>query len=344
MAEAARSAVEAAPAISVIVPTWQRRDSLLRLYEALARQTIPAADYELIVSIDGSEDGTREALAGLAPAFRLRTVWQPNGGRAAALNAGLRLARGALVVLLDDDMEPSPSLLEAHVRAHEEDPAPRGVMGAVPVRIPEAAPPAARYIGGKFNGHLENLGHAGYTLRLTDFYSGNFSVRRDVLLGVGGFDEDFRAYGNEDLELSLRLRRAGVALVYEPTAIAVQYNDKDFATLARDSTAEGSTAVQLARKHPEVFAELKLGTFDRAPRLQRLVRTALLAASRRWTSLPAALVAVERMMASAGLTRPAFYRLALGYCYWLGARAALAQNDGQHANAALAALARKLEA
>ena len=50
--------------ISVVIPTFQRRAATQRALQALARQTLPAADYEVIVSIDGSEDGTREMVAG----------------------------------------------------------------------------------------------------------------------------------------------------------------------------------------------------------------------------------------------------------------------------------------
>jgi GT2 family glycosyltransferase len=342
MPAAPQLSAAAAPAVSVVVPTWQRRASVLRLCAALAHQTLPPERYEVIVSVDGSEDGTREALSATMPPYALASLWQPNRGRAAALNAGIRVARGDLLVFLDDDMEPSPALLQAHLRAHEGGSL-RGVMGAVPVRLDDAAPPASRYIGGKFNGHLENLRRPGYTLRLTDFYSGNFSIRREVLQQAGGFDEDFRAYGNEDLELSLRLRAAGVTLVYEPAALAVQHNDKDFRALARDSLAEGRTAVQLARKHPEAFAQLKLGTFGEGPRSLRLLRAALLAGSRRWPTLPDALVRLERTLARAGLEGEPFYRLALGYFYWLGARAELAEQGGR-ATAGLERLARELRA
>lgn len=331
-----------APAASVIVPTYRRRASVLRLCEALAKQTLPPERYELIVSIDGSEDGTREALEALHPPYALSVLWQPNRGRAAALNAGIRCARGMLVVLLDDDMEPAPELLEAHIRAHA-DGTPRGVMGAVPVHIDAGAPPAKRYIGEKFNRHLENLRRPDYTLRFTDFYSGNFSLRRDTFLDVGGFDESFREYGNEDLELSLRLRRAGIALVYEPAALAVQHNSKDFATLARDSMAEGRTAVQLARMHPEIFGELKLGTFHDGPRTLLALRNTLFGLSRRWTSVPQAIVALERWLARTGLAGEPFYRLALGFFHWLGARSALAQ-DRTSMSDELARLARELRA
>jgi len=309
--------------ISVVVPTYQRRARVLALLDALGRQTRPAASFEVVVSVDGSTDGTLEALRSLATGFALRTLWSRRRGRAGALNAGIEVSSGELTLLLDDDMVPGPELLAAHWRAHEGRPR-IGVMGAVPIDIDAAAPPDVRYIAAKFNGHLANLARPERTLELTDFYSGHFSIPRDVLVEIGGFDEEFRMYGNEDLELSFRLARAGVALVYEPSAVARQHNDKRFPALAEDSVAEGHTAVMFALKHPEAFAHLKLGTYAQGPRLLRLVRDWLLQISPRETRPPAWLLRLERVIARVDPPGIAtFYRLALGYLYWLGVREAI---------------------
>ena len=328
---------------SVVVPTHQRRDSLLRLCAALARQSVSSDAFELVVAIDGSTDGTREALARLAPPYRLLARWQENRGRAAALNLAIAAATGALLIVLDDDMEPAPTFVEAHLRAHA-DGGRRGVFGAVPVVIEPSMPPAARWVAGKFNRHLANLRSAGRPMLLTDFYSGNFSLRRELLLEVGGFDESFRMYGNEDLELSHRLARAGVSLAFDADACARQYNDKSFAALARDSMAEGRTAVLFAEMHPEVFERLKLGTFEDGPPVGRAIRDGMLALSRRWSRLPGAVERLELLLSRLhppGM--PAFYRLALGYFYWLGVEAELRSRAGvERGGDGLARLAARL--
>jgi GT2 family glycosyltransferase len=312
--------------VSVIVPTHERRASVLRLCDALSRQSVAPTLFELVVSIDGSSDGTREALQERAFPYRVKALWHPRGGRAAALNAGVAAAAGSLLILLDDDMEPAPAFIEAHRRAHA-DGARHGVMGAAPLLVGAEATPAARYLASRFNGHLRNLARPDYQRRLTDFYSGNFSIRRDLLLEVSGFDEDFREYGNEDLELSHRLARAGVRVSYSPDALARQHNDKSFADLTRDRVAEGRTAVLFASKHPDVFDELKLGTFHDGPRVLRAIRDTLLAIGRRWSGLPDALQGLERVLARARLPGVSvFYRLALGYFYWTGVAAQLREN------------------
>lgn len=313
--------------LSVIIPTYQRRASVERALRALAAQTLPAAMVEVIVSMDGSQDGTREMLAQFSAPYALRVLWQPNAGRAAACNAGIRAATGELIVLLDDDMEAAPELLEAHRQAH----ATRsrlGVMGAVPMRYAASAPPVVAYVGAKFNQHLVRLAQPNHRLQLRDFYSGNFSIRREVLLSVGLFDEAFKIYGNEDLELSLRLQQAGVQLRYCAEALAYQHYEKGFAGLARDHIAKGRTAVLMTQKHPETFADLKLSTYRQASLPWRGLRASLLRLGRVWPGTTAFVIAsigwLERW-------RPAhlhlFYTLALDYCYWLGAQSALGEQD-----------------
>jgi GT2 family glycosyltransferase len=306
--------------VSVVIPTYRRKDALLRALRALATQTIGADSYEVVVVVDGSDDGTLEAAETSSTAYALRVLWQPNRGRAAACNAGVAIALAELVVLLDDDMEATPPLLEAHLRAHPVG-ARLAVIGAAPMVVgPSPSAPVA-YVARKFNRHLDHLARAGGPLGLRDFYSGNLSIRRDVFEAVGGFDERFAIYGNEDLELSLRLTAAGVALAYEPAAIAYQSYDKDFNGLARDNVSKGRTAVLLARLHPEARVQLKLGTFAREPLPRRLIVSALLAATRFVPSTREHVVALGTWLGARRLPGvQAIYPIVLDYLYWCGAR------------------------
>ncbi len=333
--------MNAMPYLSVIIPTYQRRDSVARELRALVRQSLPPETFEVIVSIDGSQDGTRELVEAFSAPYGLRCVWQPNRGRAAACNAAIRIAQGEVLVILDDDMEPAPDCLEYHWRAHPI--ASRfGVMGAVPICPEESDPPVAAYIAAKFNQHLNNLAQPNHRLTLRDFYSGHFSVRRDVLLEVGLFDEVFRIYGNEDLELSLRLRACGVMLIYAPEALAYQHYSKDFTALARDTIAKGQTAVLLAAKQPEALPDLQLSAFDQGSWRWRLARDILLMLSRRWSSTPEKVAAIVSWLERRRVKQLHLcYRFALDYMYWLGAKAALLKNH--HSGQVLAPLVSRHE-
>lgn len=318
--------IDANATISVVIPTYQRCHSVHRLLTALGQQQIDPQQVEVIVSIDGSEDGTHEMATGFAAPYQLHILWQPNGGRAAACNAGIRCAAGDLLILLDDDMEPIPTFLAAHRQAHLG--ADRlGVMGAVPIHVDETSSPTVRFVGTKFNDHLQRLARPDHRLQLRDFYSGNFSIRRQTLLDVGLFDEAFRIYGNEDLDLCVRMQQAGVTLIYSPDAAARQHYIKDFAGLAQDNLAKGRTSVLLASKHPQIFDALKLSLYGQGSRRWRLARRLLLSASNLWPRTPDLLIALVTRLEQRGSTRLHLgYSFILDLFYWLGVRAALRES------------------
>jgi GT2 family glycosyltransferase len=312
-----------APLVSVIIPTYERCASLRRALEALSQQTLAPEAFEVVVAIDGSHDHTEAMVAAFDARHALRALWQPNRGRAAAANAAIRLARGDVLVILDDDMEPAPGCLAAHLRAHRNG-GQRCLMGAVPIGVDTQTPVITRYVGAKFNEHLQKLAEPNHRFVLRDFYSGNMSIRRELLEEVGLFDEAFRIYGNEDLELSLRLRKAGVRLAYSSDALAIQHYSKSFDGLARDTFAKGRTAVLLARKHPDAFADLQLANYGRGPRTWRAVRRLLLESSRLFRGTPAAIIALTGLLERVGVRHfRLYYWLVLDYFYWLGARTEL---------------------
>lgn len=309
--------------ISVVIPTYQRCASVRRALDALARQTLPATDYEVIVAIDGSDDGTKEMIDRFPAPYRLASTWQANQGRAAARNAGIRLATGDLIVCLDDDMEPVPGCLLAHQEAHPPG-SRRAVVGAVPIPVDASSPPVAHYRHAGIKAHLDRLARPGYQPGFRDIYSGNLSVPRDVVLEVGGFDESFKLYGHEDYELALRLLKGGVELVYSPQAMAYQRYEKDFPALARDCVARGHTAVLFALKHPDVAARLKLATYREGSHIWRFLRSVLLWLSRWLPWVPDAVIGFVRWLERGRPRRlDRYYTLALDYFFWVGAASAL---------------------
>lgn len=309
--------------ISVVIPTYQGCASVRRTLEALARQTMAATEYEVIVPIDGSDDGTKEMIAHFHAPYRLSAIWQPNQGRAAARNAGIRIAMGHLIVFLDDDMEPVPGFLLAHHDAHPPG-SRRAVIGPVPIPDDASLPPIVHYRRCGTNTLLDRLAQPGYKLGFRDMYSGNLSLPRDVVLEVGGFDEAFKVYGYEDYELALRLLKTGVELAYSPQAMAYQRYDKDFAALARDCVARGHTAVLFALKHPDVASNLKLATYREGSRKWRLLRSLALRLSRWLPWFPDSLIGFMKWLERRQPRRlHHHYTLALDYFYWVGAGSAL---------------------
>ena len=229
-----------APPVGVIIPTHQRRESLSRTLDSLARQTAPADQYEVVVALDRCTDGTVELLERYRSPYDLRVIASSGCGRAAACNAALSAVRGDVVIILDDDMQVVPSFVDHHRRHH-----PRGVAALRTRRgAGRAATTRARLRLGTFarSSTRTSLGSQdpGHAYVPRDFYSGNVSLRSEVLRSVGGFDESFTAYGNEDVELWVRLAAAGVSFRFDPQALALAGVPQGPSRAGRRHDGEGS--------------------------------------------------------------------------------------------------------
>jgi glycosyltransferase involved in cell wall biosynthesis len=305
--------------VSVIVPTYNRCSALRRMLQKLEQQSLPPTMFEVVVGVDGSTDSTVEMLESVSAPYSLRWVAGAHGGRAAACNSALRLAEGELVVIFDDDMEPAPTCLDAHRREHAEHPR-RCVMGASPIVFDANAPPHVRYVATKFAEHLERLAQPSHRFQLRDFYSGNVSLAREELLAVGFFDERFRTYGNEDLELAHRLVSNRVALAFSPEALAVQRYDKSLGQLAADELSKGRTAVMFAELRPDARAGMRLAALEAQPVHRRALRRVLLWATRAIPKFPSLVLHALRIAGRLAPTRvQRAYPFAFDYLYMLGA-------------------------
>jgi GT2 family glycosyltransferase len=232
------------PFLSVVIPTYNRKESLLIALDALKRQTLPVERFEVIVVSDGGTDGTAEAVHAREYPYRLRFMEQPNSGPSAARNNGARAACGQVVVFLDDDIEPVAEFLEVHARAHEADPC-LALIG------PQSMPPGewfpvwiawehrmlerqyARFRAGEWEAGPNNL------------YSGNFSVRRSHLLEAGGFDEKFKR--QEDVELGFRLAALGLRFRLDLRANGYHRPERTFESWYTTPYLYGIRDVQMAR-------------------------------------------------------------------------------------------------
>lgn len=256
--------------ISVVVPTFNRRELVKRTVESLFEQKFPGGQFEIVVVVDGSADGTAEALRAMKPPCRFTVVEQENGGLASARNAGARVAVGELLLFLDDDMLCVPELVQAHVDAHRH--SPRTVGFGCIFLSPDSPPSLAaecfnREMGAFYLRHdmqdpeaLEGLEHV----------FGNSSLPRELFSEAGGFDASFRM--REDLELWVRLAEMGVRASYVERAIAFQYYAKTDEDLVRDSVAFAVADVMFARKHPAARDHGQLRLLERTPRWKRPLR------------------------------------------------------------------------
>lgn len=196
----------ATPDVSIVMPTHNRCSLLEKALGRLAAQTVDMSRAEVVVVLDGCTDGTQDMLRARDWPFDLRVIVQEQKGPGASRNAGARVARSPVIVFIDDDIMAAPDLVEGHLRAHQDT--------ETAVAVGRLAPDPSPKVPGWWR-WLEWQLHKQYVAiqtgeRPTDgrsLYSGNFSVKREAFMRVGGFDEGLRH--SEDIELGLRLEQDG---------------------------------------------------------------------------------------------------------------------------------------
>ncbi len=245
--------------ISVVIPTYNRIDTLREVLPTLLAQTIESRAYEIIVADSESTDGTAEFVQGLSQTLepgRLSYRPGPYSGRAAARNAGIAMASAPIVLFTDADIFASPDLLECHLRVH----AAAGPNAAV-VGCELQVSSIDEYCAQRDHPELRRPLHPMGRTRVSWLYflTGNASVRRADLEAVGGFDESFTGYGHEDLELGYRLEKRGVELRYEARAVNYHWHPVPFEEQIGRSELAGVSTVRFYRKHPDVEVMAKLG-------------------------------------------------------------------------------------
>lgn len=195
--------------LGVAIPTYRRGGIVLDTVRALQKLPRPPDELLLIDQTTDHPAAIAEALQHLHDAEIIRWLRLPNPSIPHAMNVGLKEARSDVLLFLDDDIVPDQGLIQAHLEAHRE--------GALLVAGMVLQP-------GQVLEHLASGEVFRFTsdapAQITEFMGGNFSVRRDVALALGGFDENFvgAAYRFE-AEFAWRYCRAHGSIRYEPKAI-----------------------------------------------------------------------------------------------------------------------------
>lgn len=172
---------------------------------------------------------------------------EENRGRPAALNAGFAAARGDVLIRCDDDLEPDPHFVADHVAAHG-GAEPVGVVGLYRNRFPPT--PYAKVYGEPYDVRFRTEAYAVPAAERWRYWAGNCSVTSEMFAAVGGYDEDFREYGWEDIDWGYRLAQLGVPVVLDPRLETVHHAaNVDVAIRSRRAFLSGRARVRFAVKH-----------------------------------------------------------------------------------------------
>lgn len=222
---------------SVIIPTFNKEKRLQLVLQTLQRQDYNFDSFEIIVIDDGSTDNTGNTVKTFANKMtNIKYIYQPNKGRAAARNTGIKSAKGEIIIFLDDDRLVGASFINEHLRfflnrqntnkivlgkrmclffsRFEE------IFGTIQNLIqhnPEEIFKKAReehYYWKKVK-FVINMPAISWML----FTTGNVSMGANLFAKVGLFNEGFQGWGYEDTELGYRLWREGIPFISNELAV-----------------------------------------------------------------------------------------------------------------------------
>ena len=196
------------PVATVVVPAHDAAQVLGDCLSALEDQSIPRAEFEVIVVDDGSGDGTGEVAEGFAD---VRVLRQPQRGPAAARTRGARAARAPIVVFTDADCEPTEDWLAALLEPFD-DPS---VVGSKGTYLTRQRSLTARFTQLEYESKYDRMRRFS-SIDFVDTYAAAF--RRSAFLEAGGYDEGFPVPSAEDVDLSFRLAAAGHRMLFSPEA------------------------------------------------------------------------------------------------------------------------------
>jgi glycosyltransferase involved in cell wall biosynthesis len=244
--------------VAVVVCTRNRSTALAGALEAVLGVGSDAVRWQLVIVDNASTDDTAEVARSVAATDpgRVRVVLEPEIGLSVARNAGVAAGDAEIIVFLDDDAFPAPGWLEAIVAGFRR-PEVMCVGGPVEPLIRGELPPWFR---GRFLPYLTvwDLGDEPVELSYNEYPRGaNVAYRASGLERVGGFSPYLGRKGSsllscEEIELCLRLERAGFLTLYQPDARVRHLTPLDRLTpqwLAARFAAQGRSEARLNWMH-----------------------------------------------------------------------------------------------
>ena len=332
--------------LSIVIPTRNRLPALHRVMSALNAQKLPDGRFEVIVTVDGPADREQAALTDLTSGLRCTFVEGAPDGPAAARNRALPVVRAPLVLFLNDDVVPAPTLVAEHLSAHRTTVRPAMVLGSAPWAI--AHPDRV----------LDRLVRESSIVFFFDQMAGpracdpsrdwgfrhawtlNLSLPTDALRAAGGFATSLRFPVYEDVEMAHRVIVAtGMPVLFRPAAVVTHEHRYEVPHLTRREALLGHQAFHLARINPKCARDI-FGFLHTDPNRIREAR------ERVRFDMPRTSEALALFAASAGMSGDSLEPVEIAGIFehlWKPARAQLrrvgwiAAADGESAQDAMAA-------
>lgn len=256
------------PLVSVIIPTYNRPDTVLRLLGSLAGQTLPPDRYEVVVVDDGSTYDPAQISNHPFP-FAWHYERQPNQGATVARNHGATLSQGEILVFIDDDVTVSPPTLAALAELCQRE-SRAVVLGTLIARSPQdkITPFTQEAIAvANASPHSGTTGTADRELHFSWCNTQLLAVRRADFAALGGLQDPTGGWPNwDDVDFGYRAHLSGFRLLQSGTAQGIHwdYSLTDLAAACRRWQRASQSAVRLFQVHPALQAEIPM-LWDKTP-------------------------------------------------------------------------------
>ncbi|MBK8985147.1 MAG: glycosyltransferase family 2 protein [Chloroflexi bacterium] len=234
------------PSVSIIVPAYNEAKVIGNCVRSILRSDYDC--YEVILVNDGSSDDTLAQMQQFAAQPRVRVIDKPNGGKASALNAGIRQAHGDVLFFVDADGIFRRDTIRQMVMGFNS-PAVGAVCGTdCPVNLDRLQ---TRLMVVQTHVTTGMVRRALAAINCLPIVSGNIGAfRRDVLEQIGYFRHGFIG---EDLELTWRVHRAGYRVAFQPEAVVYAELPSTVKALWKQRVRWGRGLLQTAVLHRDMF-------------------------------------------------------------------------------------------
>ena len=240
--------MEKLPFVSIIVPTFNGSQHITKAVESLLDLEYPKNLFEILIVNDGSTDNTFKIAQKLEKQYsQVRAFTKENGGKASALNFGIKKAKGSIIAALDDDSIVTPSALMKMI-GYFADPKVASVTPSLAVYRPD--------------GFLRKVQHAEYLfsiflrkvfafMNMIHVTPGPFSLyRKSFFDRYGGFDEKD---ATEDTEIAFRIQSKQLKIENSMDAIVYTVSPNKLSVLLKQRTRWYSGLIRDCQKYPQLF-------------------------------------------------------------------------------------------
>jgi poly-beta-1,6-N-acetyl-D-glucosamine synthase len=210
------------PLVSVIVPAWNEEVGLVKTVETILESTYK--NIEIVVVNDGSTDTSDERMKAFLASYEEKErdnlekipiiyLYKENGGKGRALNTGIGLSSGDIIISIDADCALTPKTIKNFAK-YFEDPEVMAAVGNVKIGNHSALLGTLQYLEFLFSFYFKKADSILNTIYIIGGAAGAF--RREIFSAIGMYNPENIT---EDIDLSVRIQKAGMKIVYAEDAI-----------------------------------------------------------------------------------------------------------------------------